>query len=110
MYDIVAVPSVETPSLNIKSLNGETVVFECTPSNVNLELYWEFKTNNGTGIVTAEDIFQSKFLSESPLLHQLTLPIATIADTGNYTCIVQGYSSSNMQASQTVSLTVMAGK
>ena len=110
VYDIVAVPSVETPSLNIKSLNGETVVFECTPSNVNLELSWEFKTSNATDIVTAADIFQSKFLSESPLLHQLILPIATVADTGNYTCIVRGYSSSNMQASQTVSLTVMAGK
>ena len=106
----VAVPSVETPSLNIKSLNGETVVFKCTPSDANLELYWEFETNNVTGIVTTGDILQSKFLSESPLLHQLILPIATVTDTGNYTCIVRGYSSNNIQASQTVSLIVIAGK
>ena len=97
-------------SLNIMSLNGETVVFKCTPSNANLELYWEFNTSEDTGIVTADDILQSKFLSDSPLLHQLILPITTVNDTGNYTCIVRGYSSNNMQASQTVSLTVLAGK
>ena len=101
---------METPSLNIESLNGETVVFKCIPSDANLELYWEFETNNVTGIVTTGDILQSKFLSESPLLHQLILPIATVTDTGNYTCIVRGYSSNNIQASQTVSLTVIAGK
>ena len=91
-------------------MSGETVVFKCTPSNANLGLYWEFKTNSATGIVTADNIHQLKFLSESPLLHQLILPIATVADTGNYTCIVRGYSSNNMQASQTVPLTVLAGK
>jgi len=49
-------------------------------------------------------------LSESPLLHQLILPVATENDTGNYTCIVQGYYGNDVLIHQSASLTVLPGK
>ena len=70
------------------------MTFTCTPYDDNIEI---------------DNLFQSKFISESPLLHQLILPIATINDTGNYTCIIQRNSENSTIASQTISLTVLPG-
>ena len=107
---INSVPSLRVTSANIEILNGKAVVFQCTPSDDNLELYWKYQTSYASGIVASNDISQSKFLSESPLLHQLILPVATENDTGNYTCIVQGYYGNDVLIHQTVSLTVLPGK
>lgn len=90
-------------------MNGQSVSFECVPSHDNIELYWTYQTNTGKSIVTTTNISQSKFLTESLLLHQLTLPVATVSDTGNYTCIVQASSGNNVMISQTISLTVLPG-
>jgi len=61
-------------------------------------------------IINTLSIFQSKFISESLLLHQLVLPIATISDTGNYSCVVQTFiPNDNTIISQTISLTVIPG-
>lgn len=90
-------------------LSGETVVFECNSSDPNVELYWRYQTNDGNGSVTIDTISQSRFLSESPQLHQLILPIASVSDTGNYTCVVQGPLQDGI-ISQTISLNVLPGK
>ena len=87
------------------------MTFTCTPYDDNLELFWIYITeDNDFGSIEIDNLFQSKFLSESPLLHQLILPIATINDTGNYTCIVKRSSGDSTIVSQTISLTVLPGK
>ena len=95
-------------------LSGESVEFTCTPSDDTLEMYWTYETNSGIDNVTVDSISQTKFLSDSLLLHQLLLPIAAVNDTGNYTCIVRGPPGNNIvmisQVSQTISLNVSPGK
>ena len=104
----VIAPSIRLPSLNIKTLHGETVSFKCPPSNNTNELYWTYMTvDNDSDSVNNNNVSQSKFLSGSTSLDQLILPIATASDTGNYTCIVQGI---NNVISQTITLTVLPGK
>ena len=101
-------PSLTAVTLDDR-LSGETVVFECRPSDPNVVLYWTYQTNDGNGSVTIDTISQSRFLSGSPQLHQLILPIATVSDTGIYTCVVQGPLEDDI-ISQTISLTVLPGK
>lgn len=83
------------------------MTFECIPLYP-VELYWTYETTNSFDNVTVDTISQSKFLKGSSLLHQLILPIATVNDTGNYTCFVQGqYSDSIFQV---ITLTVLPGE
>ena len=97
-------------SQNITALSGQNVTFECVPSDDSYEVYWTYQTVNSNGSVTTANISQSKYLTESSLFHHLILPIATVNDTGNYTCIVKGSSDSNETISQTISLTILPGK
>ena len=86
------------------------MTFECIPSDPDLELYWIYETENSFGNVTTDSISQSEFLSGSSLLHQLILPNATVNDTGNYSCVVQGSPSDGAMLFETISLTVLPGK
>ena len=82
------------------------------PSNSddpNVELFWTYETVSGRGTIKTDNISQSQFLSNSSLLHQLMLPIATINDTGIYSCNVSGLDG-DRRVSQTISLTVTPGK
>ena len=91
-------------------LSGETITFECMPSNSDdhgVELFWTYETISGRGTIKTENISQSQFLSNSSLLHRLILPIANVNDTGNYSCIVSGL---HRRISQTISLIVVSGK
>lgn len=74
---------------SIEVLSGETVTFECIPSIPNLQLHWTYQLDgsNDTFTVTADNIFRTKFLNRSSLLHQLILPISAVSDTGSYHCI-----------------------
>ena len=99
---------INTPSGNITAPSGQNVTFGCTPSDDDIELYWTYQTVDSDGTVTTTNISQSKYLTESLLVHHLILPIATVNDTGNYTCIVRGFSDSDV--SQTISLTVLPGE
>ena len=101
---------INTPSDNITALSGQDVTLRCAPSDDDIQLYWTYQTNNTDGTVTSTNISQSKYLTNSSLFYHLTLPIAAINDTGNYTCIVNGFSNSNVTISQTISLTVLQGK
>ena len=74
-----------------------------------VELFWTYETVIGRGTIKTDNISQSQFLSNSSLLHQLILPIATINDTGNYSCIVSGLRG-DRRVSQAISLTVAPGK
>ena len=100
---------IDTPSDNITAPSGQNVTFGCTPSNDDIELYWTYQTVDSDGTVTYTNLSQSKYLAESPLFHHLILPIATVNDAGNYTCIVRGLSDSDVTFSQTISLTVLPG-
>lgn len=67
-------------------------------------------TQNGFGSLTSlEDVNMSRFQSQSPLLHQLVIPVATVNDTGNYTCIVRAFLNTVIIFKQTISLTVTPG-
>ena len=98
------------PSVNNTVMSGQTFTFVCVPSDDNFELYWTYQTVNNNGTVTSTNISQSKYLTQSSLFHHLILPIATVNDTGIYTCIVRGSSYGNLAVSQTISLTVLPGK
>ena len=97
-------------SFNNTVTSGQTFTFVCAPSDDNIELYWTYQTVNNNGTVTSTNISQSKYLTQSSLFHHLILPIATVNDTGIYTCIVRGSSYGNLAVSQTISLTVLPGK
>ena len=101
---------INTSSDNIIAMSGENVTLKCIPSDDDIELYWIYQTINSDGTVTSTNISQSKYLTQSSLFHHLTLPIATVNDIGHYTCIVQGYSVSDVMFSQTISLTVLSGE
>ena len=105
--------SIDTPNDNVTASSGQNVIFECTPSDDDIKLYWTYQTVNTNGTVTSTNISQSIYLTNSPLFHRLTLPIATINDTGYYTCFVQEFSEGNVTFSQTfsqtISLTVLPG-
>ena len=107
---VYVVPSIEVASSNIRALSGETVTFECKPSD-DLELFWTFTTTRSSiDTVNINNISASIFLSTSSLFHQLVLPIADVRDTGNYTCVVQGPPDENITFFQTITLTVLPGK
>ena len=95
-------------SENITALSGQRVTFECVPSDDSFQLYWTYQTVNANGTVTTTNISQSKYLTESSLFHHLILPIATVNDTGEYSCIV--HNNTNAEISQTILLTVLPGK
>ena len=106
---LFVVPTLTAVHLDKEFLSGETVTFECTPSYPDVELYWRYETNSNSGKITIDNISQSKFLNTSSMLHQLILPIATVNDTGNYSCVVPG-PPGDREISQTISLTVLSGK
>ena len=95
-------------SEKITALSGQRVTFECVPSDDSFQLYWTYQTVNVNGTVTTTNISQSKYLIGSPQFHHLILPIATVDDTGEYSCIV--HSNINTTISQTISVTVLPGK
>ena len=101
---------INTPSDNTTALSGQDVTLRCVPSDNDIELYWTYQTVNTDGTVTSTNMSQSKYLTNSSLFHHLTLPIATVNDTGLYTCIVHRSSDSNVTISQIISLTVLQGK
>ena len=86
------------------------MIIECTPSDPDLELYWTYETSNANGTVTIDTISESKFLSESSLFHQLIIPIATVRDTGSYSCVIPRPPGDNIIISKTISLNVLPGK
>ena len=102
--------SVKVSSVNNTVMSGQTFTFVCAPSDNDVELYWTYQTVNSNGTVTSTNISQSKYMTESSLFHHLMLPMATVNDTGLYTCIVRGSSDNNVTVSQTISLTVLPGK
>ena len=90
-------------------LSGETLVFECMLSHPDdIELFWTYQTNDGNGSITIDTISQSRFLSESSLLHQLILPITTAGDTGNYSCVVRAPLGVNIY--RTIEVNISPGK
>ena len=95
-------------SEKITALSGQRVTFECVPSDDSFQLYWTYQTVNANGTVTTTNISQSKYLRGSSLFNRLILPIATVDDTGEYSCIVRN--NTNAAISQTISLTVLPGK
>ena len=106
---ISIVPTVTTSSSSIGILSGENVTFECLPSDPDIELYWRYRTRDGSRrTITVDSISETRFLSESPLLHRLILPNTTVNDEGTYECIAQGPFSSI--ASDTIELNVLPGK
>ena len=107
---LYVVPSLTTAELNIEYLNGEIVTIECTPSDPDLELYWTYQTSDGNGTVTIDTISETKFLTESSLFHQLIIPIATVRDTGSYSCVIQRPPGDNIIISKMISLNVLPGK
>ena len=102
--------SIKVSSINNTVMSGQNVTFGCTPSDDDIELYWTYQTVNSDGTVTSTNISQSKYLTESSLFHHLILPIATVNDTGLYTCIVRGSSGGDVAVSQAISLTVLPGE
>ena len=107
---IYIVPALEAVLLDKEFLSGETVTLECGPSYPDIELYWIYETSSGNGTITTDNISQSKFLNGSSLLrlNQLILPIATVSDTGSYSCALRGPPGDPV-ISQTISLTVLPG-
>ena len=101
---------INTSSDNITAMSGENVTLKCIPSVDDIELYWTYQTVNNDGTVTSTNISQSKYLTQSSLFHHLTLPIATVNDTGHYTCIVRGSFDSDVMFSETILLTVLSGE
>ena len=91
-------------------MSGQTFTFVCAPSDNDVELYWTYQTVNSNGTVTSTNVSQSKYMAQSSLFHHLILPIATVNDTGLYTCIVRGSYDNNVIVSQTISLNVSPGK
>ena len=91
-------------------MSGQTFSFVCEPSDNDVELYWTYQTVNSNGTVTSTNVSQSKYMTQSSLFRHLMLPMATVNDTGLYTCIVRGYYDNNVTVSQTISLTVLPGK
>ena len=102
-------PTLTASNLAIAILSGETVTFECIPSDPDLGLYWTYETIDNFGSVIADNISESKFLTKSSLLHQLILPNATVNDTGTYRCVIQMPPGDNTVISETISLTVIPG-
>lgn len=102
-------PTLTASNLTIGVISGETITFECIPSDPDLELYWTYETIDSFGSVTVDNISESKFLTESSLLHQLILPNATVNDTGTYRCVIQMPPGDSVIISETVSLTVIPG-
>ena len=109
-FIVYIVPTLEAPNSNTEAVRGETVTLQCIPSDPKLKLYWTYETSHGFGIVTVNNISQSRFLSGSSLLHQLILPNTTISDTGNYNCVVPGPPEDSVTISETLSLSVLPGK
>ena len=108
MVLLFIVPALEAAHFDKKFLSGETVTFTCIPSYPDVGLYWTYETSSGNGTITTDNISQSKFLNGSSLLYQLILPIATMNDTGNYSCALRGPLGDHT-ISQTISLTVLPG-
>ena len=109
-FIVYIVPTLEAPNSNTEAVSRDTVTLQCIPSDPELELYWTYETSHDFGIVTVNNISQSRFLSESSLLHLLTLPNATTSDTGNYSCVVQSPPEDSVTISETLSLSVLPGK
>ena len=108
MVLLFIVPALEAVHFDKKFLSGETVTFTCIPSYPDVELYWTYETSSGNGTITTDNISQSKFLNGSSLFHQLILPIATVNDTGSYSCALRG-PPGDCVISQTISLIVLPG-
>ena len=100
---------INTSSDNITALSGQNVTLKCASSDDDIELYWTYQTVNTNGTVTSTNISQSKYLKESSLFHHLILPVATVNDTGLYTCTMREYQCCNAATSQVISLTVLPG-
>ena len=108
MIYISIVPTITTRSLNIGFLSGENVTLECLSSDPDIELFWIYRTRDGNrGNITIDSISETRFLSDSPLLHRLTLPSATVSDSGVYTCVAQEPFSSIATAA--ITLNVLPG-
>ena len=115
LFFSLAVPTITTTNV-IEVLNGERVTLECLPSNSNLNITWRYETINGD---SGEIAFQfdegdgdgrnSIFSIPSSNLHQIIIPVADVADTGSYTCIIQGPPGDSEMISETISLTVEPG-
>ena len=91
----------------VEVLNGQEVTLQCQPSNNNLELQWTYTTMFDTD--NNVDALGSRFQNQSSLLHQLTIPVANITDSGNYTCTIKGLPD-GITVSQTIILTVLSGE
>ena len=102
--------SITIDSQYVGIVSGENVTLECIPSHPDVELYWSYQTADGIGTVRINDVSELKFISDSPLLHQLVLPNASASDTGNYSCHVQTPLGVDIMVSQTITLTVLPGK
>ena len=96
-------------SVNSTVMSGQTFTFVCVPSDDNVELYWTYQIVNSDGTVTSTNISQSKYLTQSSLFHHLILPIATVNDTGLYTCTMREHQCCNTATSHVISLTVLPG-
>ena len=105
---ISIVPTITTHSPNIGILSGENVTFECLSSDPNIELFWTYQTNRSSNTITIDNITETRFLSDSSLLHRLTLPSANVSDEGVYRCIAQQPFSSI--ATETIVLNVLPGE
>jgi len=99
---------------SISVLTGDTVTLECQPSIAcsDIQRIWTYVTADSSGNITnLGDVKNSRFQSQSSLLLQLTLPVATVSDTGNYTCIVKSsFDDTFVVLNQTISLTVIPSK
>ena len=107
IFTIYLVPTLTADPVSNEFLSGETITLGCMPSASDIELYWTYDTDSGGGNITTDTLSRSPFLSNSPLLHQLILPIAIVSATGNYSCVIP---EPRGEISQTISFTVIPGK
>jgi len=87
----------------VEVLSGKSVTLHCPPSNDSLGLQW---THNAVapsrGNIDVENL-------TSTARHQLTIPVADVSDSGNYTCTIRGLPD-GITVSQIIVLTVLPGK
>ena len=96
----------------IEVLNGDTATLECQPSIscFGIQRIWTYMTKFDSGSFRSlEDINRSRFQSQSDSLHQLVIPVATVSDTGSYTCLIKNSFSNVIIFNQTISLIVVPG-
>ena len=76
---LFSVPSLQANAQHIIVLDGDTVIFHCTPSSNDIPLTWLF---NGATISDGGRYS----LSPLNLHHMLTVTSATVSNSGMYKC------------------------